>query len=106
MRALKSKVLTLLGFASRAGALCYGFAATVAAIKAGKAKGVFFAVDISAKSRKEVMFYCDKFGVGAYELRGINMEELSHAVGRKCAVAAVKDDSFTNSVISNLTLDG
>ena len=100
---MKSKALTLLGFASKAGKLSYGFAATVEAIKAGKAKGVFFAADISAKSRKEILFYCDRFGVSAYELKSTDMEELSHAVGKKCAVAAVNDSSFALSVISNLT---
>ena len=92
-----------MGFASKAGTLCYGFAPAVSAIKSGKAKGVFYASNVSAKSRKEIIFYCDKFGVGAYELKNTDMEELSRAVGKKCAVTAVTDASLAGAVISNLT---
>ena len=102
---VKDKVCALLGFASKAGALKYGFARATEAVKCNKAKAVFFATDISAKSRKEILFFCDKHAVGAYELKGIGIEELSGAVGKKCGVAALTDDNFKVPLINNLTSD-
>lgn len=102
---MKSKVLTLLGFAAKAGALVFGAQLSVKAVGCGKAKSVFFANDISFKSRKEILFYCEKNKTGAFELKGINMMELGKAVGRKCGVVAVTDSNFGSSIISNLTSD-
>lgn len=102
---MKDKVCTLLGFASKAGALKYGNAGSTEALRSRAAKCVFFADDISAKSRKEIIFYCEKYDVEWYELKGIDMERLSLAVGRKCGVTALTDNNFKNPIISNLKSD-
>ena len=60
---MNSKVLTLLGFAAKARKLSYGMNATVFSVKQKKARTVLVASDISDKSKKEVNFYCEKFGV-------------------------------------------
>ena len=99
------KVLTLLGFASKSGALCFGAFKTTEAVKRGRAKCVLIAEDISDKSRKETLFYCEKYGALAYVLKGVNIEALSHAVGVKCGVVAVTGETFKNPIISNLTSD-
>lgn len=99
---MNNKVLTLLGFASKAGALAFGAARTAEAVRRHRAKSVFYANDISEKSRKEILFQCEKNGVRAFALNGISMEMLSKGVGRSCAVVAVTDDSFTAPIISNL----
>ena len=52
---MPDKILTLLGFASKAGALRFGASAATEAVKRGLAKGVFFAEDISEKSRMHNM---------------------------------------------------
>ena len=100
---MKDKIITLLGFAAKAGALRFGAAEATEAVKRRRAKGVFFAEDISAKSRKEIEFYCEKFDVEAHELKGIDMNSLSRAVGKKCGIVAVLDDNFNNPIISYLT---
>ena len=105
MKKVNSKAVTLLGFASKAGALCYGFSDTLRAIKKSRVKGVLFACDISDKSRKELLFNCNKFEISFCELKGMNMTELSHAIGRKCAIAAVTEDSFYNSIVSYIQSD-
>ena len=105
VRSLYNKVLTLLGFASKAGALKFGLAASTEAVKGKKAKAVFFSGDISAKSRKEILYFCDKYGVEAFELRGIDIETLGGAVGRKCGVVAVTDDNFKTPSINHLKSD-
>ena len=102
---MTDKVLTLLGFASKAGALSFGAANAACAVSRGKAKGVFFANDISAKSRKEILFQCGKFGVEAFELENAGIDRLSNAVGRKCGVVAVLDDKFNTPLISYLASD-
>ena len=100
---MKDKLCALLGFAAKAGALKFGFARSVEAVKGGKAKAVFFAYDISAKSMKEILFFCDKYSLGAYELKNIDIDCLSSAVGKKCGVVAVTDDNFKTPIINNLT---
>lgn len=100
---MPDKILTLLGFASKAGALRFGASAATEAVKRGLAKGVFFAEDISEKSRKEITFHCEKHGVGAYRLRKTGMDELSGAVGRKCGIVAVLDDNFNTPLVLYLT---
>ena len=102
---MNDKILTLLGFASKAGSLCFGAKGTIDAMRRNKAKGVFFADNISAKSRKEILFYCGNFGVGAFELQGTDIERLSKAVGRKCGVVAVLDDKFNTPLVSYLVSD-
>ena len=105
VRTLKDKVIALLGFAAKAGSVCFGAAESIAAVRSKKAKCVFFASDISKKSRKEILFHCDRSGATAYELNGMSMDELSHGIGRKCAVVAVTNDSFCKPIVSYLTSD-
>ncbi|MBR4761462.1 MAG: ribosomal L7Ae/L30e/S12e/Gadd45 family protein [Clostridia bacterium] len=100
---MTDKVCSLLGFAAKAGALRFGFAGATEAVKRRSAKCVLYACDISEKSKKEILFYCDKFGVKALELCKTGMEDLSKYVGRRCGVIAIIHDSFSNPVISYLT---
>lgn len=100
---MNSKVCTLLGFASKAGALKFGFAASVDAVKSRKAKAVFFAEDISEKSRKEILYFCGKYGVDAVRLSGIGMKALGTAVGKNCGVTALTDQNFKTPILNSLT---
>ena len=95
---MNSKVLTLLGFASKAGKLSYGMNATVFSVKQKKAKAVIVASDISDKSKKEVKFYCEKFDVNYIALDNYNIESISRAIGKKCGIASINDDSFKESI--------
>ena len=95
---MKSKVLTLLGFAAKAGKLSFGMNATVFSVKSKKARTVLVASDISAKSCKEVAYYCDKFGVSHFSLDNYNIEDISRSVGKKCGILSVNDDSFKESI--------
>lgn len=94
-----------MGFASKAGALRFGAANSAEAVRRRLAKSVFFAEDISAKSRKEIMFHCEKYNIGAFELKGVDICRLSKAVGKKCGVVALTDDNFKTPLISSLTSD-
>ncbi len=95
-----NKVLSLLGFASKAGKLSYGFDAVRTALSQKKSKLLLVANDVSLKSQKEVLFFGDKFKTQVVVLNDCNMETLSHAVGRKCGIISVNDTSFSKGLLA------
>ena len=94
-----NKILSLLGFAAKAGKLAYGFEAAVSSIKSKKSALVIIAEDISPKSRKEVMFFADKANVQHIILEGMTIKEVSDAVGRKCGIISVNDKGFAEALL-------
>lgn len=95
--ALNNKILTLLGFATKAGKLSFGFEAAVMAMKSGKSKLVITACDISEKSRKEITFFATKGNIRHITLKGIDIKAVSDAVGRKCGIISVNDSGFADA---------
>ncbi len=102
---MDSSVLAYLGFASKAGKLAFGQAKTAACIKAGRAKAVLIAGDISQKSRKEMLFLCEKYSVAAFVTED-NSDTFLKATGRMCSVISICDNSFADAVKSKLKLLG
>lgn len=96
---MKDKVLTLLGFAAKAVKLSYGMDASIASAAAGRARLIVIASDISAKSRKEIIFHSEKYTVKTLELDGFNIETVSKAVGRKCGIVSVNDQGFADALL-------
>ena len=96
---MTNKILSLLGFAAKAGKLGYGYEASIAAIKTGKAKLVVIAEDISEKSRKETIFFAQKSKIKHIILDGITIKTVSDAVGKKCGIIAVNDKGFADTLI-------
>lgn len=99
---MKTKVLTLLGFAAKAGKLNYGFEATIGSLKLKKSSLVLTANDLSPKSLKEIKYFTDKFGVAHISLEGTDMKTLSDAVGRKCGIVSVNEKGFAESILNTL----
>lgn len=99
---MNDKVLTLLGFASKAGKLSYGMDAVKASLSQKKSKLVLISKDVSPKSSKEAVFFAEKSKIPVFLLGEHNMETVSHAVGRKCGILSVNDKSFSNSLVSVL----
>ncbi len=97
---MNDKVLTLLGFASKAGKLSYGFDAVRTSISQKNSKLVLTASDISPKSQKEIVFYCNKFKIQEIVLNDYDMATISHAIGRKCGIVSVNDQSFKDGLLS------
>ena len=95
-----NKVLTLLGFASKAGKLSYGFDAVRTSLSQKKSKLLLLANDISQKSKKEILFFGNKYNVSVIDLEQIDIQTLSHAVGRKCGIISVNDESFTSGLLA------
>ncbi len=103
---MKNKLLTLLGFATKARKLSFGFEASVGAIKSGKSKLIVVAEDISEKSRKEILFFADKGNIKCMFLEGIDIKALSDAVGRKCGILSVNEQNFADACFDTDILGG
>lgn len=97
-----SKILSLLGFAAKAGKLSYGTHATEFAITSNKAKMVCVAQDISAKTVKELKFKAQKQNIPVIILEGIDTIEVSSKIGKNCGVIAVNDIGFADAVQKNI----
>ena len=100
-----SKIISLLGFASKAGKLSFGYEAAEAAVKAKKALLVLTACDISAKSRKEITFFADKNNIPVISLDGIDIQTVTNAVGRKCGIISVNEHGFAESLKEEILND-
>jgi len=93
-----NKIISLLGFAAKAGKLAYGFEATVSSLKSKKSALIVIAEDISLKSRKEAVFFADKVNVQHIILEGATIKDISDAVGRKCGIISVNDKGFADAL--------
>ncbi len=96
---MNSKILTLLGFASKAGKLSYGMNSTTETIKRGKSKLAVLSGEVSAKSQKEINFHSEKNNVRVIVLDDCNIQTLSEAVGKKCGIISVNDISFADGIL-------
>ena len=98
-----NKVLTLLGFASKAGKLCFGMDMSKAAIKAKKSLLIITACDVSEKSKKEIGFFTANSNIPLISLNDIDIDTVSKAVGRKCGIISVNDKSFADAISEAIT---
>lgn len=102
---MTDKILTLLGFAAKAGRLSYGFDTSLNSLKQQKAKLVVCAEDISPKRLKEITFFAHKSDVEVLSLKGISIDTLSHAIGRRCGIASVNEKGFAESLKEEILND-
>ena len=96
---MSSKILTLLGFASKAGKLSYGMSDSLASLKKNISKIVISASDTSEKSKKELTFYAQKYNTESLVLNNCPADTLSKAVGRRCSVISVNDKGFADAIL-------
>ena len=95
---MRSKAMSLVGFARRSGNLVSGVNSCTFAIRKGKAKLVILAGDISEGSEKKIMKEIRKKGVPYIKYGTI--DELSHIAGESGrSVFAVLDDNFAQSIL-------
>lgn len=95
---MNSKILTLLGFAAKAGKLSFGMEAVKTAVKTGRSRLVIVAEDISEKSRKEIRFFTQNKEIEILFLKDISIQTVSAAVGRKCGIISVNDNGFADAL--------
>ena len=96
---MNNKILALLGFASRAGKLSFGMNAAIESIFKCKSRLCIVASDVSAKSLKEINFHAMKNNVRVIILDDCNINMLSAAIGRRCGILSVDDNSFADGII-------
>ena len=94
-------ILSLLGFASKAGKLSFGSHATEFSISSKRAKLVLLAQDISEKSVKEFSFKAEKENIPVAVLSGISTSALSKRVGKNCGIVSVNDQGFADAILKN-----
>ncbi len=95
---MTDKLLTLLGFAAKAGRLSYGMNACIGSVRSKKAKLVLVCGDISDKSKKEIAYHCTKFSAEMKILGDYDTHAVTAAVGRKCGILSVNDSSFADAI--------
>ena len=94
---MRSKAMSLLGFAKKSGNLVSGVNTCTFAISKGKAKLVILAEDISAGREKKIMKEIRKKGIPYIKYGTI--DELSHIAGESGrSVFAVLDENFARSI--------
>lgn len=94
-----NKKLNTLGLCRRAGKLITGFDPVVEemAKPSGKVAGVMLASDISPKTRKEILFQADKYGVKTAETDS-PMDEIGKILGKRTGIIAVLDEGLFRSL--------
>lgn len=97
MNVSKEKLFGLLTICRKAGRMTMGFDSVKESILTGKAKAVFLASDISAKTEKEVRFFAGRKAVPVYPL-GASIAEIEFSVGRKAGVIGICDEGFAKKM--------
>ncbi len=92
-----NKILSLLGFARKAGKLSFGFDMTSQAVKKGKCFLILNACDVSDKTLKEIDYITSKSGIKRITLEGVNIKALSAAVGKPCGIISVNEKGFADA---------
>ena len=98
---MNEKILTLLGFARKAGRLAVGTQATETSIKRGKSRLALVASDISGKSAKEIRFLCDKHDT-SFGVLPFDTYDITKAIGTKAGILSVEDDGFADAIAQKL----
>lgn len=96
---MSNKILSLLGFAAKAGKLSFGFDMTVEAIKKEKSKLIVIANNVSEKTKKEILFFKGNKKTEVITLDAVGIDELSKAVGKKCGIVSVNDKGFAEACL-------
>ncbi len=91
------KILSLLGFASKAGKLSFGFNKSKESLKNKKSFLIIAADNLSDKSLKEIVFFAEKENVKHIILKDI--DTLSKAVGHTCGIISVNDKGFADACL-------
>lgn len=97
----QSKVLSMIGLATKAGKIASGEFATEKEAKSGKAKLVIVAADASDNTKKKFENMCDFYKVPIYFYS--DKDTLGHAMGKEFrASLAILDDGFARGISKDI----
>jgi len=101
---MKSKILTLIGFAQKSGKAISGNEMVQAELKKDKVAIVFIGSDISPKSSKKVLSLCETHHVKHYTF--FSVEELSQAIGKSDrTVVGIKRSELSQAIEKHISED-
>lgn len=101
---MKSKLLTLIGFAQKSGKAISGNELVQAEIKRQKVALVFIGSDISPQSSKKVISLCELHHIQYYSF--FTVEELSHAIGKSDrTVVGIKRSELSQAIEKHISED-
>ncbi len=95
MNSNRTKLLSLLGMARRAGKLSTGFESVKESALKRKSRLIICSFDLSPKTFKELSFAADGKNC---ERSVLSMEEISNAVGTKTGCVSLNDQGFADAV--------
>lgn len=94
-----------MGLARRAGKLNWGYDTAVEAMKNGNVCLALTAADLSEKTKKNIRFEADRYGV-PYLDTAFSIEEISAAIGKKTGVVVLCDAGFAKKLKQELGAAG
>lgn len=95
---IENKILTLLGFAQKAGVLCSGDTAVTSAIANHKAKLVLLMCDAASSTKDKIVANCIKNKVKLITM--FDKNSIGNAIGKSQRSAiAIMDKRFSDSII-------
>ena len=92
-----NEFLTFLSLCRKSGAVVFGFDAVKGALEKGKVKTIFLSIDLSDKSRKEVLYFAGKSGTEVVHTK-LEMDDFWKSLGKRTGIVAVCDENFSNAL--------
>ncbi len=97
----KEKILTMLGFAAKAGKIVSGEMGVRATVQKNKAKLMLLATDSAESTREEFLLLAEKNGVTC--ISGLLMKEMGMAIGKSNrSILIVLDEGFATQIRENM----
>lgn len=87
--------LSLLGICKKSGNAVFGFDTVKFAMQKGSVNVVFSAQDLSEKTKKELLFYCDKTKTEHIQTV-YDKKTLGSSIGKETGIIAVTDKGFAD----------
>ena len=94
---MKSKTLSLLGLAHRAGELVLGESIVLGTIATTQIKLIFLASDAGANIKKKIRNKCQSFQIPLIE--DYTAHQLTSSIGKSRLVIGVKNDGFKEAML-------
>ncbi len=92
-----NKALSLLTIAKKAGKIQLGMDPSKDACRSGKACLVLIAKDLSLKSRKEMLYFCNEECVSIADF-DVSIDEIWQNLAKKAGVVAILDTGFAKKL--------
>lgn len=93
----RQKIINTISMSKRAGRIILGFDMVKDSVMLGRTEYVFVAADLSAKSQKEVNYFCEEYEAQIIRMP-VTMEEILFAVSKKSGIIAITDPGLNKKL--------